>query len=233
MTGVMSRIEDLESRINGIELADSRMLEDLRNLLLESTVFLRESENAPVYIQERAKRLHNLLREKEDKAAYRASQYGPIYRQIDKIKDTDISDYFSPALKKRLDNMYPCRKTKGNAVFFRLGKTKYAIFGKIIKIIKAVPFSDAAKFHPSGTEIEIFPPKSEAFSSEIKNAEKLMILETARGTFGAYADELLGKKELDLDHVRKNLFDIYYPHRMIPGKFRIEGITYYLLKSWL
>lgn len=232
MTEIMSRAEALETRINEMERFDAENLDRLRSALEDCTVFLRESEKAPVYIQERARRLHSLLKEKENTSSYRASQYGPIYRQIDRIKDTEISDYFSPALKKRLDNMYPCQKKKGNTVFFHLNSTCYAIFGSIMKIMKPVAHEEASKFHPGGETVTVFPPMSEAFAEEIASSAKLILFKTKRIPLAVYADEIIDKRDLDQDHIKNNLLDIYYPHRMIPGKFRLEGKSYYLIKTW-
>jgi len=233
MQSIESRVEDIENSILELERYDIEYGEKYRSALENSVLLLRESEKGPSYVQERAKRLHSLLFKIQDRLDYRSSFYNPIHRQISKIRDLDIVDYFSPTLKKRMDRIVPCMEQKGNLILFRLGKTKYAVFGVLKEKIDAM---DAEKVSEllSCEEICCFPPESELFTGEIMNAESLLHVENRiHGNFGLYCDEVIDIRNVDRELTEKNIFPFGRPHPNVPGRIKLQGVSYCLVRPWI
>jgi hypothetical protein len=165
---------------------------------------------------------------------YRSSIYNPLYRQIAKIRDSDISDYFSPALRRRVDGLIPGQNKKGNLILYSLGKTRYAVFGELKEKQNAIPYDEIKKVSSPDMDLSIFPPESETFKSDINNAKYFMIVkDKVLGNYALYYDEILDIREIDKEHVEKNIFPLKRPHPNVPGRIKIQGITYCLIRPWV
>jgi len=234
MESIESRVGEIEKNLLELERFDIEYGREYVSALENAVLLLRESENGPAYVQERAKRLHSLLFHARDRMEYRSAFYNPLHRQITKIKDTDISDYFSPALRKRLDGLNPCLEKKGNLILYRLGRTRYAVFGELKERRDAVSYKELKKMSFSGSEPYIFPPESKSFQSDIFNAKNFMIVNhKVNGVYALYYDEILDIREMDREHIEKNIYPLRRPHPNVPGRVKIQGTSYCLLRPWM
>jgi len=234
MDSIESRVEDIEKNLLELERYDIEYGREYSAALENAVLLLRESDNGPAYVQERARRLHSLLSHIQDRLEYRSSFYNPIYRQITKIRDTDISDYFSPALKKRMDNLVPCAEKKGNLILYRLGKTNYAVFGTLVEKTESLSPDELMSKFSQEKYFSVFPHQCKSFQSDIENSGGVLIINhPVHGKYGLYYNEILDIKNMDSEHVEKNIFPLKRPHPNVPGRIKIHGVSYCFLRPWI
>ena len=232
MESIEAGLEDVENSILELEKCDIEYGRIYRTALEHAVLLLRGSEKAPSYIQERVKRLHALLYGMHEQMAYRSSCYNPLHRQISKIKDRDISGYFSPLLQKHIDRMYPCTEKNGNLILFSLGRSKYAVFGRIKEQIDSMESEKISEILEK--KIPVFPEQSEVFQQEIFNAARMLHVQNKiHGEFALYCDEVMDVQEVDQEHTEKNLYPLKVPYPHVPGRIRFRGNSYCLIRPWL
>jgi hypothetical protein len=219
----------------------------LRTLLLSSTTILREAEsgNFPSYMRERIFRLQALLKKMES-AGYDPKKYHPLYRQLAKILDTNISDYFSPAIDAGIDRMVKASRygsqitergidnntERDRYILYTLGKTGLSIYGRLVKKIGRIGFDRAKERMAEDGVSFLYPDSGGGFSKEIERGLLVYAVSGSNpGRRGALYIERIVQKLSDAiiikdpsDAAARELSD-----GAIRGRIRFEGKYYYLL----
>jgi len=222
-------METMEQELVAVEAMEQEMTRRLQELLEKSTVMIRAGEKAPAYMSERVKRLHSLIRKLIEERGYSPSAYHPLHRQIDRIRDTDLSDFFSPALSRRIDSMYGKRQEDANAVFYELGNVRFCVFGKIVETVEGVDFERGESLARSRGVGFLFPETAEGFEKSLQRCS-LMFVELHDGEMAAlFCERVTDKRMLDRFGIRRELTALSEPHRFVEGYFLIEGQRNYLI----
>ncbi len=243
--GMLQKLGLLEKTHQAMEELLQSMGEDVAELLFEN----RESSSR--YITERGLRLKELLLNFQNRYGYRSGVHAPLYRQLDRILNSDLSDYLSPAMHRVMEKIgctdgraaeQPGLDNQIHTYHYRLGELHFSFTGKIIEYMKNINEVDAAQLleklgdkieKPGGTHYPfvLFPHRGTTFYEKAASSRfrhlSLVEIPGKRVLLGLWCDDLPQKQEKDDPVAASTLEKLTSAHRIIGGRFRKEGSYYY------
>lgn len=194
------------------------------------------------YARERAIRLQSLLKNFQKQILQIRQDFSLFHRQIDKILDMEISDYFDPALNRRIDDIMDYRvkedlqsKKRNRLLGYRLNGMTFAVHGKVLRHLENI---DIDQYNPSEHTDhgeQYFPESIREYLSRRQGSRRLDLLvvlpDKSSRPIGLWADELVEVDEMDARMVDDHLEALQRSHRLIKGRIRIKGRNIYLLNS--
>lgn len=205
------------------------------------------SESGSSYVQERALRLQTILGRLDGQYNLLQAEFGILHRQIDKIKDTVLSDYFSPSLNRRIDKLVESRfapegttvarpSRKNRFIIYRLGEMHFGVYGRLIKHLKNISAGSAKKIKIQEGQIGFFPEKEDSafFREEDTEIRDLLVVKRPgmdSKYMGLWCEELVRLEERDPSDIEARIQPLNVPHRYVAGKMFMGGVAIYWLKN--
>lgn len=231
----------IRNDIDGLEQIHHKMEEQIRAVLNSVAELIQMNrESTSPYVTERATRLKDLLIEFQEDRGYKSSSYSPLFRQVDRILDSSLSEYMSESLNKKLSQIVDRKETPtyvtglNRYIYYRLGDMTFRIYGRLLERITHTSGKIAERLHQNFSgmrNINFFPYQGTDFyePGHIEHWKDLLIVEvpSSNDIFALWCDEVIRMDEKIDTRERKSAMKS--SHRLIEGKAMIKGTAVYLL----
>ncbi len=249
----MSKIRNLaialESGISDLEVFHHQNEEALNALSDRAREMEQAAAKGPAYLRERAGRFAALVKQTREKIGYDPARYHPLHRQIDKMKDTDLVDFFSESLQKRVDRLVTGAQQVQESmqpgyrgvVMYELSGMTFATAGRVVRYVAGF-YPDRLKHamkivQPREGTIEFFPdPEDKAFfkKTDWDRRLNLVIMGHIPGTkngkgpdyLGLWCDSVVSR---EIDVASKKAERLSYEHRFVKATVKHGPETIYLV----
>jgi len=226
--GIQGNLLELESHYFKTETRYSRLFEDTAELI-------RLSRNGPIYIQERASRLNNLLQKAKSETGYTKNRYHGLFRQINSIKSRLISDFYpsSHVVDDAIsDEPFKSDNDSNNFFIYRLGSFLFGVIGNMTRHFKKIGIPKGKTILYNNNTLNSFPHygKDNEFFPESDDPLDLLIFKNEKSAhIGLWCQQILQKNRAEEFHIPKRMQGLSIKHRFIRGRVKIGGKLIYLL----
>ncbi|MBI3394713.1 MAG: hypothetical protein HY042_02650 [Spirochaetia bacterium] len=218
---------------------------DERAALLEQA-----SADGPAYVRERAKRLRGLIGDARGRIGYAPKNYHALFRQLDKVKNTDLVEMFSESLQKRVDRLVAGADSVKDlivpgtrrVVLYELGGMTFAVAGRVVRYIRGIGQERIRNIErlvkPRRGSIEFFPdPADRVFFPDTLDGRTLDLVIMGRSLsdtrvpgdadyLGVFCDRL---SPGEINVLAKKAERFAEPHRYVRAVVRHQGRPVYLV----
>lgn len=257
LEAVQSGAEKLKQLLLQLDEKSSEMGDILQRLRQQAAEVSSVAEAG--YIQERLHRFSALLSDYPAQTGSALKASSVLHRQIDRIMNADLIQYYSPALERRADKLVQSFETRGNQsrdafAFYKLtnrhrvkiltytfGGLHFAVSGRVLKTLTGNPHRPP-KVMAGGDTVETFPCRGDQFCTDRAQSGKsgMMVVKGSKKCVGLWADRLLTVEDFDtvmdeqenhpLQHALRSSLESVAKHRYIRGRFRFQGKIWYYLQ---
>ncbi len=242
---LIAQLQEAVLSIEKLEIEVSQKFQDSRQL---SSALAHEAADAPMYLRERSARLAALIKKMHLEIDDHRQRLSVLFRQIDKMKDPLLSDFFSPMIEKALERIMANRPEARHAIrqarpLYMLGNVRFAAPGLPLKRIKNISYRDlpriremiqAKNFDLSGEPaiLDVFPEKPEEnyFSSPDSRLD-LLLCRLGDGKFlGLWCEKILSVLPDEEEPLEKKAVPVNL-NRWITGSVTRGGEKYFLIRN--
>ena len=230
----------LEEGLHDLEREQFAREADFQRLYADSAELLGLSRKGPAYIRERARRLNDLLDREHQRVGFDDRRFQLLYRQLDKIRDPLLSDYFSPSLARRLERTLSGKRPSpadsvSPPLIYRLGRLWYLLERPIYKIVTGLTPDEARRREFRPGPLEYFPPAGHAlFQGRESDRDPLRLMIVRRSEadafLGLWFSETTAISQGDAERLRHNQEPLARPHRWLTGRVLFGGRQVYLIR---
>lgn len=252
----ISRLEEVQSGASELKkmllYLDEQSVETdakLQKMLIRSSELSSNQDNG--YIRERIKRFHSLLQKHQQRLQDDARSRSLLHRQIDRLLDADLIQYYAPAVDKRISSLSSLDVTekqdqvllhselknlhRRKVVLYEFDGMQFLVIGLILKTGSGRPAAPPRVYADNQT-VQFFP-----YTEEHRRTEKtgLAVIKGKGSTIALWVDRLIEiydyesvmKDDVDhpLQHALRSSLEGAGEHRFVQGKFRYRGRHSFLL----
>ena len=212
MDDVQASAHQIEEML--LELEKLHMqFQDKINEVLSSAAALTSLPSSS-YVKERSQRLIKVLQSFQEKKGYDPRSFHPLYRQIEKIKDQLLSDYFSPSIDRMLHSIQKKDEMKMGFITYQLDGVYFGIRGSIVNT-------------PERIDIK-FPSRED--SSFFKDKEKRNYIYVQSNSSIIYALQYDDHYKIVENKEKLKLNPLEVKHSIIKGWIKLEGKKIYIIE---
>lgn len=233
---LQSLSDRLQRELLQLEEHHYRTEERYTRLFENSAELIHLADSGPAYIRERARRLQGLLTRLRAEIGYSGKRYHSLYRQIDRMQDSIISDFFSPLIEKQMNRIlrkeYPEKLTSATTLLiYRLDGMLFGVSGQVLRRYERVKPQSSIRLR-NGDPLECFPERPEGLTETDRRRPGLLIISRDPAPpLGLWFDRLLEIRRKDAAELLAGVQPLDFEHRYIKGRIRSEGRTIYLIDN--
>ncbi len=232
----------IQQLVGELEKKHYEMEQTLQKILIETSELIENNQGtAATYITERALRLKDLLLDLQEQRSYKSNYYSPIYRQLDRLSQSDLADYMSSAMNRKLGkslmsgNFLSDYTGKKRYVTYTLDGVTFQIYCRIIEIINDTTSEISKRLknnYSSTVDITFFPHSgNHLHETEDGKEPKNLLLAEYPGlnmNLGLWFDTI---ESID-ESVAKNktIHESSSNNRMIKGKIISRGKSIFIIE---
>lgn len=229
---IQQEAREIRDQVLQLERESERISRQLDQVLQSVDAFYRNNgSHMNSYLRERVRRLQALLLTEEDRLGYRPSRFHPLFRQLDRILDSDAGDLFGNALDRRLNRMAgemanheKARTSVETGLhIFRLQDTLFGIQGTRLSEESLEPEKTGAQKEDSRRMI-LFPGTDSYLKITADQLQNYYIRTNTGTLYHLRMEELIRTEEgYRSDELNRKLLDLKRPHPYIAGKLRMKS----------
>ncbi len=227
----------LESKIGELERTRFDHEKDFQDLFAGTAELLDLCRSGPAYVRERARRLNDLLNRLHRATGYMPGRFRLLLRQIDKIKDPVLSDYFSPSLQKRLDRLTeqnaPAARIPTRPLLLSLGNLNFCLDAPVCQVLRAVRVAGQSAWKFPRGPVDFFPGNLDtAFAPDpAPDRLNLLVARQKNRFLGLWFEQTARVSREEADRLTRNARPLERPHRLLAGKTKFAGRTVFIFKT--
>lgn len=219
----------IEQKLLELEKNHTQQSQGYNDLFAEVGRLAELSAQGPAYVHERSLRLCSLVSKINTEHASTGRVYGALFRQISKIQDNTISDYFSPAVNRNLDRILRQRtrfRTGTHLVIYQLGDMLFGVYGQLSKRFRGIKGNRTQKIKVANKQIEFFPHNLQIFTNadhESKSYDLLIFRSKSGKHYGFWTEGILDMQKEAPAKIQTTLHPSAKLHRLVSGSFQKSG----------